>query len=79
MKLIDLKTLSTQTSLSIFTLRRYIQNFGMPCYRIARKILVDPDEIEALLIQFKSASQPKDHDMKNLVNNTLKKLGLPSS
>jgi hypothetical protein len=79
MKLIDLKTLSTQTSLSICTLRRYIQNFGMPRYCIGRKILVDPDEFEEWLIQFKSASQPKDHDMKKLVHNTLKKLGLPSS
>jgi excisionase family DNA binding protein len=79
MKLIDLKNLATQTSLSVFTLRRYIQNFGMPCYRIGRKILVDPDEFEEWLTQFRSASQPKDHDIKKLVHNTLKKLGLPSS
>ena len=79
MELIDLKTLSKQTSLSICTLRRYIQNFGMPCYQIGRKILVDPDEFEVWLEQFKSESRPKDHDMKKMVRNTLKKLGLPSS
>jgi excisionase family DNA binding protein len=79
MELIDLKTLSTQTSLSICTLRRYIQNFGMPCYRVGRKILVDPDEFEEWLTQFKTTSQPKDHDIKKLVHNTLTKLGLPSS
>lgn len=79
MKLIDLKTLSKETSLSIFSVRKYIKNEGMPFYRIGRKILVDPNEIEIWLKQYKTINQPADLNLKHLVKNTIKKLGIHSS
>jgi len=51
MKLVDLKVLAKQTSLSVFTFRKYVK-IGMPHYRVGRKILVNPEEFEAWFQQF---------------------------
>lgn len=55
MELLDLKALSKQTSLSVFTFRKYVKT-GMPHYRIGRKILIDPKEFETWFQQFKAGS-----------------------
>ena len=60
MEFIDLKTLQQQTSLSIYTLRRYMQQFGMPCYRVGRKILVNPDEFEKWLVDEQKRLEAKE-------------------
>jgi hypothetical protein len=52
MQLIDLKSLAGRMSLSVFSCRKYIHK-GMPCYRIGRKILVDPVEVAMWLEQFR--------------------------
>lgn len=38
----DLKKLAEVKSISVFTLRKYARNEGMPHHRVGRKILVDP-------------------------------------
>ncbi|WP_054032008.1 hypothetical protein [Desulfatitalea tepidiphila] len=60
MKLIDLKALSDQTSISIGSLRQYLK-LGLPHYRVRRKILVNTEEFQAWLQQFKSSTQT-DYD-----------------
>ena len=45
MKLESLKTIATQTALSIHTLRKFCRQ-GMPHYRVGKKILVDRAEFE---------------------------------
>ena len=72
MKLVDLNKLSEQTSLSVFTCRKYVKK-GMPHYRVGRKILVDLKEFEIWFQQFKSKStQAVDNDLGFLVDETLK-------
>jgi hypothetical protein len=38
----DLKTLSKETSISVFKLREFTR-MGLPHFRVGRKILVDPE------------------------------------
>jgi hypothetical protein len=45
MKLESLKTIATQTALSIHTLRKFCRQ-GMPHYRVGKKILIDRTEFE---------------------------------
>ena len=73
MKLVDLKVLAKQTSLSVFTCRDFVK-IGMPHYRVGRKILVDPKEFEEWFQQFKSGSIKVRNDLGYLVDETLKKL-----
>lgn len=46
MKYQNLKTLSKESCLSVFTLRHFIKK-GLPHFRVGRKILVNPDEYKA--------------------------------
>ena len=73
MKLVDLKELSEQTPLSVFTFRKYIKR-GMPHYRVGRKILVDIDEFETWFQQFKCGSAQTKDDLGLIIDETLKKL-----
>ena len=50
MQLIDLKSLSKEMSLSVYTLRKFIKR-GMPHYRVGRKILVDYGEVKPWFAQ----------------------------
>ena len=45
MNLIDLKTLSAEMSLSIYTIRKFVR-MGMPHFRVGKKILVNKKEVE---------------------------------
>ena len=72
MKIVDLKGLSEHTSLSIYSHRKHVK-MGMPHYRIGRKILVDLDEFEVWLKQFKSGSTKAQDNVGLLVDEILKK------
>ena len=61
MKLLDLKSLAEQTSLSIYTLRKYIKKNDMPCYVVGKKYLVDPEEFKNWFERFK-----KGYNLENL-------------
>ena len=74
MKLVDLKALSKQTSLSVSTIRKFIK-LGMPHYRPDRKILVVPEEFAQWFNQFKSATGSSDNELDHLVDETLKRIG----
>ena len=76
MKLIDLKTLANETSLSIFTLRKYIKKNKMPHYQVGNKYLVDPDEFDSWFQQFKTANKEESLSLHKLVDNTLKNVGI---
>jgi excisionase family DNA binding protein len=77
MKLVDLKTLAKETSLSIFTLRKYIKTREMPHYQVGNKYLVDPDEFDSWFQQFKTANKEEESlSLHNLVDKTLKNVGI---
>ena len=73
MKLLDLKSLSERTSLSVFTYRKYIK-LGMPHYRVGRKILIDLHEFESWFQQFKAGATQTSDSVGKLVDETLNKL-----
>ena len=63
MKLQDLKTLSKEKSISVFTFRKFVK-MGLPHFRIGRKILVNPEEFDTW---FESAVQ-------DIINITISRL-----
>ena len=71
MKLIDLKALSKQTSLSVSTYRQYLKK-GLPHYRLGRKILIDPEEFELWFRQFHSDTREKPLSLDQLIDDSLK-------
>lgn len=75
MKLIDLKTLAKEVSLSVSTLRKY-RGQGMPHYNVGRKILVNPEEFEAWMeVRFKVTSMAAASDVDDLVAGVLNDIG----
>ena len=76
MELVNLKTLSKQVSLSVFTLRKYIKKDGLPHYRVGNKFLVDPGEFADWFSQFQTTSSKQAESLKSVVDETLKKLHL---
>jgi len=73
MQLVDLKTLSDQISISVFTLRKYVK-MGMPHYRVGRKILVEQTDFKAWFQQFKAGSETAENHLCRLVETTLQKI-----
>jgi hypothetical protein len=76
MKVQDLKTLSKEKSISVFTLRKFVKK-GLPHFRIGRKILVDPEEFDAWFEQCCRASihdDPKTLDQ--ILEDTLSELNM---
>ena len=70
-RLIDLKQLSAQLSLSVPTLRNLIK-IGMPHYRIARKILLNPVEVFQWLERNFQRSQPGiARELDTIIDNAL--------
>lgn len=62
MKLESLKTIASETALSIHTLRKFCRQ-GMPHYRVGKKILVDRTEFEPWFAShFRSAAAAADLD-----------------
>jgi hypothetical protein len=75
MKLIDLKTLAKDVSLSVSTLRKY-RGQGMPHYNLGRKILVNPDEFEAWMeTRFKVTGVAATSDVDHVVADVLHGMG----
>ena len=73
--LVDLKGLSARVSLSVSTLRKYI-NDGMPHIKPGRKILVDPEEAVDWLKQATEAAAcgQDDDDLSALLDEVLNRL-----
>ena len=71
MKLIDLKTLSAEKSISVFTLRKYAKT-GMPHYRVGRKILVNAEAFDNWFDQrFGVPANPDSQKMEQVVSEIL--------
>ncbi len=70
MKLQNLKYLSKEYSISIFTFRKFIK-MGLPHYRMGKKILVNPEEFENWFGRFKIASTPRSNNLDNLIENAI--------
>ena len=74
----DLKTLSSEVSISIFTLRKFIK-MGLPHFRVGRKILVNPDEYKAWFEEHHRASaEPENPGLDQIVSKALSKVGRES-
>lgn len=73
MKLIDLKTLAEQTSLSVQTHRKYLKS-GMPHYKVGRKVLVDPDEVAIWFKRFRHDDFRPRKSAADILNSVLKEL-----
>ena len=76
MELVNLKTLSKQVSLSVFTLRKFIKNEGLPHYRVGNRYLVDREEFADWFAQFRTISSKQSTNLKSVVDEALKKLHL---
>jgi len=73
MKCQDLKTLSKEKSISVFTFRKYVK-MGLPHYRVGRKILIDPEEFDNWFTKrFRVCNESGDTDLDRLVQDTLLK------
>ena len=76
MKCYDLKTLSKEKSISVFTLRKFVKK-GLPHFRIGRKILVNPEEFDVWFEQCCRASANTNHkELDQLVEDTLAELNV---
>ncbi len=71
MKYQDLKTLSKECCLSVFTLRQFIK-MGLPHFRVGRKILVNPEEYHVWFEEHHRAkSEPEETDLDQIVSKAL--------
>jgi len=74
MRLVDLKTLARQVSISVHTLRKYRRQ-GMPHYNLGRKILVDPEEFQVWMeATFKVCRGAEEKAVGSLVNDVLSRM-----
>ena len=74
MKLIDLKTLGEDLSLSIFTIRKFIKQ-GMPHYKVGNKFLVSSKEVEPWLAQqFRHEKNIDTDDIGSIIDDVLSNL-----
>ena len=73
MKCQDLKTIAKETSISVFTFRKFVK-MGLPHYRVGRKILIDPKEFDVWFTNnYKVRGTPCETDLDQLVQDTLSK------
>jgi hypothetical protein len=69
----DLKNLSQITSLSVFTLRKFIKH-GLPHYVVGRKYLVDLDEFKSWFENYHSFNIiQKDRNFSSIINEEISK------
>ena len=74
MNLIDLKTLSSEMSLSVYTLRKLIRE-GMPHYRIGRKFLINRSEVEPWFARhFRQDSDSNNYALDKILEKALAKI-----
>jgi len=79
MKLQDLKTLSKEKSISVFTFRKFVK-MGLPHFRLGRKILVNPEEFDNWFeMRFKVSSTSQSRNLDQLVQDTMVELNICTS
>ena len=71
MELVDLKQLAKDSSLSIHTMRKFVRS-GMPCFKVGRKYLVDPNEFEEwFTARFREGNGVSDRDLDRILDETI--------
>ena len=71
MKLMDLKALAQEISLSVYTLRKFARE-GMPHYRVGKKILIDKHEFESwFAAHFRGDADTNDDDLANIIDEAV--------
>lgn len=70
MKFQDLKTLSKEYSISIFTFRKFVK-MGLPHYRLGRKILVNPEDFEEWFEKFKTTSKTINSNLERIIEENM--------
>jgi hypothetical protein len=71
MKYSDLKCLSTKTSISVFTLRKFVKA-GLPHFRVGRKIFVDPAEFNDWFeMNHRVTCEPKNSNLEDIMSKAL--------
>lgn len=78
MKFHDLKFLSKEYAISIFTFRKFIK-MGLPHYRLGRKNLINPIEFEDWFEKFKVVSNANYGSLDKLVENAIAQVKQNSS
>jgi hypothetical protein len=73
MKLQNLKLISQEYSISVFTLRNFIK-MGLPHYRLGRKILVNPEEFEDWFERFKVNKTFERDGLNKFVDDVIAKM-----
>jgi excisionase family DNA binding protein len=68
---LDLRRLSTYSSMAIPTLRDYLKEGGLPYYRLRGKILVRKSNFDTWIEQFKVDER---NDLEDLVNEAIEGL-----
>ena len=76
MKLVNLRTLSADTSLSVYMICLYCKKHGLPHYKIGRKILVNPDEFSSWLRKINEKRSAPVQSLAQLLNSTFEEIGL---
>ena len=78
MKYQDLKTLSKEISISVFTLRKFIK-MGLPHYRVGKKFLVKPDEFQDWFERHHRVRLNSENPgLDQVISNALTDIGIPS-
>jgi len=76
MQLVNLRTLSKQSSISVSKLRKFVKK-GLPHYRLGRKILVDPEEFETWFkARFGANANPESGDLGQIIDVILDKMDM---
>lgn len=70
MKFLDLKALSKEYSISIFTFRKFVK-MGLPHYRLGRKILVSPEDFEEWFEHFKTTAKTMNSNLERIVEENM--------
>ena len=73
MKLMDLKALAQEISLSVYTLRKFARE-GMPHYRVGKKILIDKHEFESWFAAHHKGDtdfENRDSDLTQIINEAV--------
>jgi hypothetical protein len=73
MKLLNLKTLSKEYSISVFTFRKFVK-MGLPHYRVGRKILVNPDDFEEWFEKYKINSISAHYGLNRIMEDNLSEI-----
>ena len=71
MKLMDLKDLAQEISLSVYTLRKFARE-GMPHYRVGKKILINQNEFESwFAAHFRGDVDSGNNDLSQIIEEAV--------